>query len=458
MRAFILLLALATALPLRAQFSYPASASVAIGFIQLADGGPPTGRWTTTFSFTNPNTTFSTDVAVSFYDNDGHPLPLDFGGGPSTTLHLTLPPGGTRSVTSTGTSSTTDFVVGWAIALSQLPITGVALYRSSLNGTPTVDVAAVGTGATFFYSSYANENLGIAVVNPDQTRSLHLRVQARDANGADKGHYDLPALVPYGHAAFVLRDVIPGVLPSLNGSITITPLDDPPLPFAAWSVNARDNLLSPLPPGEMTWPGPYLRRHIDVARIAQLAAVALIPETDPYLDEEDPDLIVGYLSGISFDLDPSTTLKAYYDPAANQVRISTGLLEALGASDAALAFVAGHMVAHGILSRTGVPPSGPFAGDPELLADSAAEAVLLEAGFDPGGATDFYARLLYADVQGLPIDAALRTEFAIPNGIPNRLQKLWGIIQSGCGASGELNETCQKARKYWHPHNPVAIP
>jgi hypothetical protein len=208
----------------------------------------------------------------------------------------------------------------------------------------------------------------------------------------------------------------------------------------------------------MLYPGPYLRRHFDVALIARQAGAAVIRESDPYLDGEDPDLIAGYISGISFDVDTSTTLRAYYDATANQVRISTGLLEALGASDAALAFIISHMAAHGVLHHTGVPPSGPFANDAELLADSTAEATLLEAGFDPGGVTDFYARLLYADVQGLPIDSALRTEFAIPNGIPNRLQKLWGIIQSGCGATGELNETCQKARKYWHPHNPAGIP
>jgi hypothetical protein len=91
------------------------------------------------------------------------------------------------------------------------------------------------------------------------------------------------------------------------------------------------------------------------------------------------------------------------------------------------------------------------------LADAAAEATLLQAGFDPAGAADFYAHMVYANEQGLPVDSALKAEFGIPNGITARIQALWQKIALGCSGGG-LNQVCETARKYWHPHNPAGTP
>ncbi len=75
-----------------------------------------------------------------------------------------------------------------------------------------------------------------------------------------------------------------------------------------------------------------------------------------------------------------------------------------------------------------------------------------------GGAADFFGRLLYASLQGRNVDNALRVEFALPNGAPTRLQKIWAGFQYRCALSGELCNVCQMTRKYWHPHNPANIP
>jgi hypothetical protein len=454
MRAFVFLLALTAALPIRAQFSYPASASKVIGFAQLADGGPVEGRWSTTITFTNPNATASSPVEVSFYGDNGQPLALDFGSGPATTLNLTLPPGGVRSVTSRATSST--LVVGWALVMSEMPITGVATYRASNNGVVGADVAAIGTGSTFFYSSYATERLGVAVVNPDATRSVHLRVSARNQDGVDRGTYDT-TLLPHGHEAFVLYSKIAGLLsPSFTGSISITPTDDPPLPFGAWTLNSRDDILSTLPPGEMTSPGPHNRRPYDIAIMLMDAGIAVL-QAEPGMFNKPDGVVAANLSGLNFRVDTDTVIKASYSTTDHSMHVSTGLVEALGASDAALAFVISHMAIHGVYANLGAAPSGPFTGDPEGLADAAAEASVLQAGFDPSGAADFYSHMLYASIQGLPMDNALKTEFGIPNDIPARLTKIWNFTGLGC-SSGGLTPICDKARKYWHPHNPAGVP
>jgi hypothetical protein len=467
MRALVFLLALAAALPVGAQFSYPASASRVIGFAQLADGGPINDRWSTTFTFTNLSSTTSNPMKVYFYGNNGLPLALDFGQGPSTTLNLTLVPGGVKSVTSTGTSST--LVEGWALVnYAELPITGVATYRSSNNGVTGGDVAAIGAGSTFFYSSYATERLGVAVVNPSATSTINLRISAVDQDGVGKGSYDVLLLPPHGHQSFVLYTKIPGLLtPGFTGSITITPLDDPPLPFGAWTLNSRNDFLSTLPPGEMTTPGPHNRRPYDIIVMVQNAGRVVL-QAEPGLLGSSPTVVSGVLGGLNFmvDSDPAINASCVMVNYGGQVHVTTGLIEALGASDAALAFIVAHKSMHAIYdglatTRNGpciAAPSGAYASDPEGLADAAAEAILLQAGFDPGGAADFYHRLLYASTQGLPVDASLKTEFGIPNDIPARLAKLWNYIGLSCAPSGGLGPICAKARKYWHPQNPANIP
>ena len=475
MRSLAFLLALTATLPVWGQLSYPTSASIAIGFAQVTDGGPPDQRWKTTLTFTNPDTTgghwgnlhIPVNVTVSFYGDDGQPILIDFGSGPVSTLNLTVPTGGSKSVTSTGTYSSTQAVVGWALAQSEAPLTGTVLFQASRNGTPFWDVAAVGTGATYFYSSYANVDLGFALANPN-TQPINLRIDARDSNGVSKGSYTVPTLPPHGHKSGNLKNVIDfSAIPDYTGTITITPVDDPPLPFGAWTLNVRDGLLAPLPPGEMVTPGPHNRRTYDVGFAVQRAADVVLQSEYAVLGYISPSSVSGGIANMGFIVDNDTGIKAYcaiVDPYIVRVHISTGMIEALGASDAALAFIIAHTAMHGVYSnskRSGAcdspPQGGPYVSDPEGLADAAAEATLLRAGFDPAGAADFYSHMVYANQQGLPVDNALKLEFGIPNGITARIQALWQKISLGCSGGG-LGQVCETARKYWHPHNPTGIP
>jgi hypothetical protein len=461
MRTFIVLLAFLLALPVWGQFSYPAAASTSLVFPHLTDGGGTDQKWKVTITFTNPNATSLATIQVKFYDNGGAPLALDFGQGASATLDLTVPAGGTKSMTSTGASTT--MLTGWGIAASDLPVTGIVLFQASrlTAGTyvPYWDVSALGGGSTFFYTSYAVPDLGVALANPN-ARAVSLRVALRNADGSipagSPWTYPLPAL---GHAVFNLSDPKFGLnRATFTGTIIVTPVDDPPVPFAAWTLNFRDGQVSPLPPGEMISPGPYNRRPYDVYLKARQAGAALIYESDPYLNGESPDLIAGYIRSIQLVVTGETALKAAYNPATNKVEISTGLVEALGASDAALAFVMAHMSAHGVLHFTGPVDEGPFLNDPEGLANAVGAGTLLKGGFDPSGVSEFFGRLMWAYTQGLTLDPALRTEFKIPDDPGFYITKAWQIVSSGCSASGDLYATCQKARKYWHPGNPATIP
>ncbi|MFB3776349.1 MAG: hypothetical protein ACE141_02030 [Bryobacteraceae bacterium] len=446
MRKLTFVFALAIAHPGWAQFGYPASASTILYFAQLADGGQAVQKWTTTITFTNPNTTVAASVRVSFYGDGGQPWSLDFGQGASSTLNLTVPAGGVRSMSSTGAAATMTW--GWGIATSSSPVSGVVLYRATVNGNPYWDVAAVGTGSTFHYNSYANANLGVALANPN-SQPLHLRVVARDDAGLSRGVYLHPELPAKGHNAFNVGPVFSSLPPGFSGSITIEPVDDPPLPFVAWTLNARDDLVSPLPSGEMVAPGPYSRRPYDIARkvLQGAAAVQLVYDGDAQR--------ASFLAGQSLVIDPDTTIKATFDTTDNSIHLSASLIEAMGDSDSALAFLIGHRAFRAMCSRY-FP--GEWCGTDD--ADIWSELYLISTGYDPAGAADFWGRLVYANMQGVPIDSALRVEFSLPNGMAARLQPIWDEISHHCRTMDPLwaYNACATARKYWHPHYPANTP
>jgi hypothetical protein len=84
---------------------------------------------------------------------------------------------------------------------------------------------------------------------------------------------------------------------------------------------------------------------------------------------------------------------------------------------------------------------------------------LIKSGLDPGGAADFFSRLLYASIQNpTSVSTSFRNEFGLPNGMPARLQKLWTNVREACRSSAGMTEVCEKARRYWHPHNAANIP
>jgi hypothetical protein len=451
------LLIVLTAAPLWGQFSYPASASTRLSFAQLADGGPPDQRWTTTIRFINPNTSRAAMVNVSLYRDNGQPLSLDFGQGATASLSAAVPAGGMRSFTSTGTASATKVVVGWASATSDLPVTGIILFEAARNGIPFWDVSAFGAGSTFFYASFANRDLGVALANPN-ARSIDLRVTGRDGNGVQVGTYDLN-IPPFGHSTFNLVGTVPWPTDGFDGSITITPTNDPPAPFVALALNSRDSLVSSLPPGEMSSPPPSDRRPFDIGMQVIQGGVDVSPDLPGQLPGSlSPAAIAAALKSITLAVDADSVIRARYNAVDNKIHLSSAMAETLGSSAGAMAFLIGHMALHSLQTLTGTVVADP--GLRETLADEMGLIWAIKAGFDPGGGADFYARMQYAFYQGLDISTSpdLTLEFGIPNGIPTRLQTLWNWLQVSCAAPDSLGQACTTARKKWHPSYPASVP
>jgi len=142
----------------------PRNAQARLFFPHLADGGTPDGQWQTRFTFINPNNS-PASVAMSLFADDGGPLGLDFGGGPSTTgtVAFTIPANGTVVFRSRMASSVT--VTGWAYATSSLPIQGNVAFRLIENGTAKVEITAEPTLPSAGYRSVATPLVGVAVAN-----------------------------------------------------------------------------------------------------------------------------------------------------------------------------------------------------------------------------------------------------------------------------------------------------
>ncbi|MCU0247259.1 MAG: hypothetical protein MUC42_11825 [Bryobacter sp.] len=444
--------------PLAAQFNYPSAASTRLHFAQIADGGPASQRWTTTLAVANPDPSVTATVTVTFYRDNGQPLPLDFGSGAVSTLTLTLPAGGSRIVTSTGTSSRTDFVTGWARAVSSVPVFGTVLYRATVNGAPFWDVAAAGVGATFGFHSQAAPTTGIALANPNGSDTIHLRVSNRDANGVAGSDYNV-TLPPLGHTAFSLGTAVPTMPRGFQGTVSVVSTDTPPAPFVALAIYERDGLLSPLPAGAWHAPSPTSRRPKDVLTTVAAGGVTLTSSIGRDLFSFPPETVVEYLRQKNIVIEESATLKATYESTDDSVHVSRALVETLGASDAALAFVVGHMVARGVLQRIGLMPTSMFGQLPvEKAADACALGMMFAAGYDPGGMADFFSRLATANGQGLAIDPALTREFGPWNQVAARQTEIWERMAQGCAYTPGLVQVCKKVHDYWHPSYPAFVP
>lgn len=85
-------------------------------------------------------------------------------------------------------------------------------------------------------------------------------------------------------------------------------------------------------------------------------------------------------------------------------------------------------------------------------------AGMFNAGFDPGGLTDFYGRLSMAYRLGLTVESSLQTEFGAPDQFPDRQNGVWTKILSECAATPAMGQICQQAHDYWHQHYPTNIP
>lgn len=445
------------AIPTPAQFSYPQSASTRLLFAQLADGGAPDQQWTTTLLLSNPDGVNAATVRISFYGDNGAALPLDFGTGSATSLTIDLPAGGSKVLSTTGGSSTKAPVTGWARADSNIPVFGTLFYRAAVNGKPLWDVAAAGSGATFFFTSQAAFTTGVALANPSGTDTIHVKVSGRDQNGTATSSLNV-TLPPLTHQSFGVGSALNGVGTSFRGVITVATADSPPSPFVVAALYERDGLLSPLPPGGMAFPAPNSRIPKDVWTEVVAGATPLMRTLGPAWFRTTPDEILQALQRIGVVVDDGATLKASYSSFDNNIHISRAMLETMGTSESALAFVLSHVAARTLMQQLGYTGAGIWSGVPErTAADGFSLLGLFATGFDPGGMADFYGRYYVAGASGVTIDAGLLNLLGPVDQEPP-IRTVWQELIQACAFAPELATTCKQVHDYWHPSYPASIP
>jgi hypothetical protein len=174
------------------------------------------------------------------------------------------------------------------------------------------------------------------------------------------------------------------------------------------------------------------------------------------------------LMGMQVVIDPVVNnqyvLSASYQASDKTLHVSWPLVDTLGESRSALAFLLVHYATRGVMVQTGSFPVGDFAGDPAGAADLVGLAALALAGMDPGGMSDFYGRLQWAMIgsqQGwnLQLDAALQAEFSFPNFTP-RVTKVWREVADACvdptNTPADI-EACQVLHTLWYSHMPPGV-
>jgi hypothetical protein len=192
-----------------------AHASYSAYFPQIADGGSSAQEWITTMTFFNPTTTAQV-ITINLYGDNGAPLALDFGDGPTSVLVAALAPAGSVTYKSTGANTST--VTGWAIANSSMLINGVVMYEYLTNGVPQqgVTVGEIGPSTTFM--SPATSSTGVAVANPNPYNQIEIEVMAVDQDGVVV-EYTTGTLNSGQHVSLSLTQLFPSLPSGFRGSI-----------------------------------------------------------------------------------------------------------------------------------------------------------------------------------------------------------------------------------------------
>ena len=424
-----------------AQFD-PEGAHVDLYFPHLAVGGPVKDQWETTFVFVNPHPSLPANVTLSMFGDDGQPLALDLGGGGGSVQAVTVPPSGSATLRSAISFSTT--VTGYATAASDLPLQATVLFRRVLNGAPQAEISAAATLPSRQYVSPATRDLGVAMVNINNSPKSFL-ITALDSNGVTAAT-SVVNLASREHLSFTLSDRIPSLTASFTGSLRIVPTTQVTDQFLAWTLNVDRGLIASLPPGRLAWPISHVDRIWLVYRKllgAAPAAVASAGITDVNLNAPgvvnlviSPEQIINALGRLGF------------------VQIDLSVSQLISDSPSELAFIVGHELGHVAQFQHGKTLS---VADAEQDADIFAMTLMILAGFDPYGGSGALAKLNM--MTGKPgLLAATFDDLTDPHGsFTTRLDAMFSMLSQTCAQSA-LTGYCGAYKPVIHPNFPSAAP
>ena len=364
----------------------PQNAQSVLYFAHLTEGGPDANNfWQATFAFVNTNQV-PANLSLSFYNDQGTPMMLDFGSGAVSSISAVVPAMGSRIFRSQLTNKGPQPVWGWAAGQSDVPMMGQLNYRSMTNGNVTAELAANSTTGTAQWTSPASASMGIAVANPSTTDMMTYNVNVVDAEGKDLGMQSFQ-LVAHGHDAFNLgkRFSLPA---NFSGSVSITGQTATPSVYkpAVWTVGAEAGAYMTLPDGRALAPADQTARAMRVWGRIMATTKQLGYQVKPsfsFMPQSPTNGIANATGGLGAN-------------GVEQVTMTMSLVEMVGDSDGELAFLMAHEMAHVIQCRTNgcnIAIDPQMANDPESDADEIAMRMTTSAGYDSYSGAGAYARL-----------------------------------------------------------------
>lgn len=162
------------------------------------------------------------NFAIAFYDGDGQPVALPFGGGATNNLSATLPPLGAAYYEASDPAAL--LITGWGQITADPSIVVQALFRENVNGTYYEAAVPSNAGskefeipfdATKFAATGESLFTGFAIANLDPANSAAIACTARDSSGtvipnAFTSETGPPTLKPLGHWAGYLFPALTG--------------------------------------------------------------------------------------------------------------------------------------------------------------------------------------------------------------------------------------------------------
>ncbi|HVW10045.1 MAG TPA: hypothetical protein VHC90_15760 [Bryobacteraceae bacterium] len=419
----------------------PEGAHVDLYFPHLADGGPASAKWQTAITLLNPSVLSTATASLYFFGDDGTPLSLDFGSGPTNTVTVQIPASGSIILRSTAASSQT--LTGAAVSVSTLPLVGTVQFRLIENGVPQSEVSALATSPGVSYLSPANYYTGIALANI-YSSPLSLTVGLADSKGIAAGTttVTVPAT---GHRSFNVFSLFPSLPSTFTGSVKISAA--PNTYFVGWTLSAdATGVFSSYPPGTQAWPVSHEDRIRDV-----------------YFKDLDAAQYLSNGLGLGLQFDQSTVplhvlsdkiLNAYASSTDNSVNIELALSELISDSPSELAFAVAHEMGHTIQFR--LHKNLFVASNTEYDADQWGMIISLIAGYDPYAAAGTLAKLSMAtDQAGLVAQVFDNINGDLHGSFNNRIDLVYQNIVAVCSAAGSF---CPTYRLNFHPDFPTTTP
>jgi len=431
----------------------PRNAESVLYFPHLNEGGPNSNNfWQMTFTFVNSNPV-AANLNVSFYNDDGSPMMIDFGSGPVATLTASVPAFGSSMFRSQLTHK--SLVWGWAAGQSDAPVFCQLNYRNMINGQVAAELAANPTTGTALWTSTANADLGIAVANPSPGDTMTYTVDVKDAEGKDLGSKSFQ-LAPHGHDAFTLngRFTVPQ---NLMGSVSITGQTSNQSVYkpVVWTVGSESGVFATLPDGRALMPEDQMARAMRVFGRVMAMAHQLGYKVNPQLT-----LLPGTASN-----GMANAMGGLAANGTDQVTMYMSLVEMAGDSDGELAFLMAHEIAHVIQCRMNgckVAIDSHFTGDYESDADEMGMMLSTSAGYDSYCAAAVYSKLQMGNGQtamahmgGMGQMGSVNVWEDMMSNDPRgffagRINNLYTIQQRMCG-NPQFSVNCQAFKSLMHP-------